>query len=172
MNQAHNNVRIMAIFVKSQRAGVAVLDGAHGLLDWRIVHYKKNEEARLIAAKKKLSELMALHMPTVVVLGRANLKQVHHAAAVESVARAIRREAAQRSIPAVTLKRATVKDAFNDFGDRSREGIASMLARMFPELAPKLPPKRKIWQGEHSAITMFDAVALAVAHWARQLDAP
>ena len=42
-----------------------------------------------------------------------------------------------------------------------------MVARMFPELLWKLPPKRKIWESEHPIMTMFDAIAMGFAYWQR-----
>jgi hypothetical protein len=174
MNLAEREVRIMAIVLRSQRAGCAVLEGALGLLDWRIVYFEKNADARVVAAKKKIANLIHLHTPSVIVLCRTRLDQAHNARAVVSVVRAIKHEAAQRLIPVMTVKRAVVRDTFKDFGIRSRAGIAAMLATMFQELAPKLPPTRKIWHGEPAIMPMFDAVALAVAYWdhhnARQLE--
>jgi hypothetical protein len=157
----------MAIVVRSQRAGCAVLEGALGLLDWRVIYFEKNVDAQIAAAKKKLTSLIHFHAPSVIVLCRTRLDQSQNPSAVASVARAIKHEAAQRLIPVLTVKRAVVQDTFKGFGIQSREGIATMLAKMFPELTPKLPPKRKIWHGEQAIMPMFDAVALAVAYWDR-----
>jgi hypothetical protein len=176
MNPTQRELCIMAIVVRSQRLGFAVLEGALGLLDWRIVYYEKNTDAQIARAKKKIALLIHLYTPSVVVLRRTPLDQALNASAVASVARTIRREAARRFIPVMPVKNAGLRGTFNAFGVRSREGIASMLAEMFPELAPKLPPERKIWHGEHAIMPMFDAVALAVAYWdhhnARQPEAP
>jgi hypothetical protein len=40
------------------------------------------------------------------------------------------------------------------------------LAQRFPELAAKLPPKRKIWQSEDYRMSIFDAASLGVAYFA------
>lgn len=176
MKPTQRELRIMAMVVRSQRLGFAVLEGALGLLEWRVVYYEKNTEAQIAAAKKKIAGLIHLHAPSVVVLCRTRLDHAHNAPRVDSVARAIKREAALRFIPVVTVKRAVVRDAFDGLGVRSREGVAATLATMFPELQPKLPSKRKIWHGEHAIMPMFDAVALAVAYWdihnSRQPEAP
>jgi len=37
---------------------------------------------------------------------------------------------------------------------------------LFPiELAPRLPPKRKVWKSEDPRMDIFDAAGLAVAFW-------
>ena len=42
--------------------------------------------------------------------------------------------------------------------------IEGILAETFPELAPKMPMRRKIWQSEDERIATFDALALAVTY--------
>ena len=37
-----------------------------------------------------------------------------------------------------------------------------------PELAAKLPPKRKIWQSEDYRMSIFDAAAVGVAYFVRR----
>ncbi len=70
----------------------------------------------------------------------------------------IRRLVDNRRIPVRFVARRTVKNAFAGH-DRNKHEIACMLAVRFPELAPKLPPKRKCWQS--------DAAALGVAYFSR-----
>jgi hypothetical protein len=48
---------------------------------------------------------------------------------------------------------------------KTKVELAATLAMIFPELAWRLPPKRKIWQSEHRRQTAFDAIALAVGYW-------
>jgi hypothetical protein len=43
--------------------------------------------------------------------------------------------------------------------------VASALARQFPDLALRLPPKRKCWQSEHYRMGIFDAAAVGVAYF-------
>jgi hypothetical protein len=44
----------------------------------------------------------------------------------------------------------------------TKYSLAEMLANRFPELADRLPPKRRIGDGEHSRMSIFDAVALVL----------
>jgi hypothetical protein len=41
------------------------------------------------------------------------------------------------------------------------------LAKQFPKLASRLPPKRKIWQSEDYRMGIFDAAAVGVAYFVR-----
>jgi len=46
--------------------------------------------------------------------------------------------------------------------------IACAVAERLPELASKLPPKRKIWQSEDYRMSIFDATAVGVAYFTRR----
>jgi hypothetical protein len=46
--------------------------------------------------------------------------------------------------------------------------IARAVAKRFPDLAAKLPRKRKIWEKEHYRMRIFDAAAVGVAYFMRR----
>jgi hypothetical protein len=60
-----------------------------------------------------------------------------------------------------------IKEFFRPFKANTKHEIASMLARIFPELFWKLPPKRRAWEPERQIMTVFDAVALGFAYCER-----
>ena len=66
-----------------------------------------------------------------------------------------------------TLKRSDVRHAFQRNGGRNKYQIAAAIVETFPELRPKLPPKRKAYQPERYNAVIFDAVALALTHQQR-----
>jgi hypothetical protein len=158
-----HEIRIVAIAIRSQRLGFAVLEGSLGLVDWRTVHYRSNSIPRIKAAMKKLMSLLALSTPSVIVIESSRLVNAPNASNVYSIRRFLKREADLRLVPMIFMKREDVRRAFRDFHARSKDAIAATLAQMFPELLSKLPPKRRIWHGEHPIMPLFDAVALAIA---------
>jgi hypothetical protein len=165
MKPDSNEIRIVAVAIRSQRLGFAVLEGSLGLVDWRTVHYQTNSIARINPAMRKMESLLTLSTPSVIVIERSRLLNAQNVANVYSIYRFLRREAKLRSIPMSVMKRKDVRNTFRHFHARSKDAIAATLAQMFPELLPKLPPKRKIWQGENAIMPLFDAIALAVAFW-------
>jgi len=70
-------------------------------------------------------------------------------------------------IPARFISRGDVNRAFVGFESNKYE-VASALARQFPDLASRLPPKRKIWQSEDYRMGIFDAAALGAAYFVRR----
>lgn len=63
--------------------------------------------------------------------------------------------------------RKDVNRAFVGFESNKYE-VASVLARQFPDLAPRLPPKRKFYESEDYRIGIFDAAAVGVAYFTRR----
>jgi len=64
-----------------------------------------------------------------------------------------------------------VNRAFVGFESNKYE-VASALAKQFPTLASKLPPKRKCWQSEDYRMGIFDAAAVGVAYFTRRKQMP
>jgi hypothetical protein len=60
-----------------------------------------------------------------------------------------------------------VNRAFIGF-ETNKYKVASVLARQFPDLAPRLPPKKKCCQGEDYRMGIFDAAAVGVAYFTRR----
>lgn len=157
--------RILAIALRSQRLGFAVIEGSVELLHWGMIHYKRNEKQRVRAAARRIAILFARFVPSVVAIEKSAAEVALNPSGPRALYRMMRKEAARRSVPVCLLNRIKVREAFCDFGVRSKDDIAALLARMFPELQPKLPPKRKVWEPEHFSMPLFDAVALAIACW-------
>lgn len=160
--------RILGISLRSQRLGFAIIEGSVDLIHWGMVYYEKNEDARVAAATRRVAALLERFAPSIVAIEKSRTAKALNPERVELLYRSIRREASHLSASTWLITRIKVREAFQDFGVRSKDEIASLLARMFPELQPSLPPKRKLWEPEHSSMPMFDAVALAVACWRRK----
>lgn len=69
----------------------------------------------------------------------------------------------------VTLERysrAQMKGTFGDAGAFTRYEIAQAIASYIPALSEKLPPVRRLWKSEDPRLSLFDAAALALTHYA------
>jgi Holliday junction resolvasome RuvABC endonuclease subunit len=80
--------------------------------------------------------------------------------------------ASKQKIRVRSFSRAKVKQAFSESGASNKQEIAIAIARRFPELAPRLPRFRKPWMSEDYRMSIFDAVALAVAYFENGKRAP
>ena len=149
-----DDLRVLALEIRPRKAGFAVFEGA-ALQDWRVAGYGPASPAM-----RRLGSLIDLHAPSIVVIRRRSF--LRKASAVANIGRNIQQEAARRMIQFRPLDASAVRALFTDRGHRTKHEIASQIADWFPELAWKLPPKRKPWQSEPHNAALFDAVAIAV----------
>ena len=75
------------------------------------------------------------------------------------------------SIPSVFVSRAEIIRLFRQCVKPTKQEIAHIIATCFPELASRLPPRRKVWKPEHWNMCLFDSVALGLTYFARHVDA-
>ncbi len=77
------------------------------------------------------------------------------------------REAQKRGIALHFLSRRDVNSAFVG-SNRNKYAIAAAVIKQLPELASRRPRQRKTWEPEHCIITIFDAAATGIAHFAEK----
>ena len=65
--------------------------------------------------------------------------------------------------------RSEIRECFSCYGAQSKEAIAGAIARLLPDFEQHLPPVRRLWMSEDYRMGLFDAVALAVTHYQREL---
>lgn len=83
---------------------------------------------------------------------------------VQKLILGLRRLGLARSLLVARYPRGAIRKAFSAEGAKTKEEVAAVIAARFPELAVKVPPKRKTWMSEDSRMAIFDAAALALAY--------
>lgn len=153
--------RILAIDLRASSFGFVAFEGPTRLLDYGVRSFRQGVNAVKVPASTKIAALIEQYEPSAVVLkhwtGDTNGKRA-------KMRQAVARQANLRRIPVRLLRRGAVRNVFAG-DDRNKYTIASALAQRFPELAARLPPKRKIWQSEDYRMSIFDAAALGVAYF-------
>lgn len=160
--------KLLGIAIRARWLGFAELDSQRCLLDWGIMFYQRRSPIELKSARKRLEGLLARMTPSAIVLVLPDARTNKVVPAVRSITRALHAAASSRSILVVTLLRTVIRDAFAPCDARAKREIALCLARMFPEIAWKLPPERKIWEKEDSRMALFDALAGVIAYRVHQ----
>ena len=152
--------RILAIDLRASSFGFVAFEGPTRLLDYGVRSFRQGVNKVKTPASMKSAALMDEYAPSAVVLKQwtedTNGKRVR-------MRQAVVRQADLRRIPVRLLSRGVIRNAFVG-NDRNKYTIASALAQRLPELATRLPPKRKIWQSEDYRMSIFDAAALGVAY--------
>lgn len=141
--------RVMGIAVSSARIGYAMfVDDL--LIDWGVSVSAAKHSTKAAA---KVRELIDLHKPHAVVTELAGSNKRKRGKTFYLL-KAVTRAVEMSEVTSVTTTRT------QSFRNKYQEAHA--LAREFPELAPRLASRRKIWLSEPRRMILFEALALAL----------
>jgi hypothetical protein len=153
--------RVLALDVRPRSLGFVVFEGHDQLLDWGVKSFRRGVNAVKVPVRKKLATLLADWRPDVVVMKRPTTTRL------VKVTRRILAIAKTRGISIRLFSRVAVRGAFPEYRENKHQ-IASAIAARFPELAARLPPKRKSWQSEDYRTSIFDAAAIGITFFKRR----
>jgi hypothetical protein len=165
MNLRIYDPRILAIDLRHRRFGFAVFEGHRLLLDWGVRAFPAVGELEARMARDRLAGLIALYAPSAIVIKKERWERAETNPHILNLVEALENEAFAHAVPIRLLEHSAVAMTFLNMGCETREQIAEALCRIFPELTPSLPLKRKSWKAEHPRMRTFDAIALGLAYW-------
>ena len=164
MTPIPNQDRVMALDIRTRSFGFVMFEGPNRMLDWGIRSFRNGVNAVKIPAAEKLLGLLDVFTPSAIVIRKRETKR---GTKKSKMLTTIERQALRRKVPVRFKSRGDVNRAFVGFESNKYE-VASALAKQFPALASRLPPKRKIWQSEDYRMGIFDAAAVGVAYFTRR----
>ena len=167
MNTIHpKQFRILAIAPSYRGFGFAVLEGRDTLVDWGVKNVEGNKNAQSL---KQVKELIAQYQPGVLVLQDTENSLRH--SRIKALSRKIIALAKVGKVGAKLFSHEQLQRIYFADGQGTKHALAEIIAKRFPEeLGSRLPPKRKVWVGEHYQMDIFDAVALALALRERHVE--
>jgi hypothetical protein len=165
MNLRIYDPKILAIDLRHRRFGYAVFEGHRVLLDSGLRFYRAVGEVEAAMATKRLAALLKSFSPSAIVIKRERWDRAQTSLHIRSLVEVMIQGASANSVPICLIAHEDVKKTFRNLGCETRDQTAAALARIFPELVWRVPPKRRAWQSEHPRMAMFDAIALGLAYW-------
>jgi len=162
-------IRVLAIDPTKRGLGFAVLEGPLTLVDWG---EKSARREKNVQSLTKTNELMRHYNPDILVL--EDWRGLRRGERIQRLLRKIIGLAKRRRLKTRCLARSQVHAVFASSGTLTKHEIARVVARCFPELAPHLPPYRRLWMNQDHRMTFFTAVALGLTffHSKRRKSAP
>jgi Holliday junction resolvasome RuvABC endonuclease subunit len=168
MSRAYTkDIRVLAIDPSTRGFGFAILEGPEKLIDWGVKETKKNKNRMTL---KLVADLIERYQPSMVVVEDYQEKGSRRSQRVSELINDISKLASNRKIRVRSVSRAKVKLAFAESGASNKHEIETAIAGRFQELAPRLPRFRKPWMSEDYRMSIFDAVALAIAFFQFQKE--
>jgi hypothetical protein len=151
--------RILALDVRPRKFGYAAFETPMRLLDSGLSRFKSTHEAAT-----RLDTLLMVFHPTVVVLRKIANHSPRNRLQTRSIVRVASRQVRRRSVRPIFLSERKIRNHFRNDGQVTKHTIATFIAATFPELACKLPPRRRAWDAEDRRMPIFDAVALGLVY--------
>jgi hypothetical protein len=154
--------RVLAIDPVARGFGFVVLEEEPlRLLDWGVTSCRKKGTGECVGP---LNRLVVRYEPTVLVLEDPQGARASREAALVAFMATTGEVIEDGPVPVELYPRSAVRDVFIRAGARTKIQIVELLANRFPELRPRVPPRRQVWEGEDSRMSIFDALSLALAH--------
>ncbi len=150
---------ILAIDPTVRGFGYVIFEGPRSPIEWGTTHYRVCKNKRCLARIKKL---ITMYQPETIVIEQS--KQSLRCERVKDLLDSVKGLARKNDIAIATYTREQVLETFGEFGKRTKHEIAQTIAEWLPELAPRLPSKRRCFETESEQYGIFDAAALALAH--------
>jgi hypothetical protein len=161
--------RILAIDVRRSRFGYALFEGPTCLLEWGagMVSLSLGRRAAAKAARRRIAPLLLRYRPSALIVRRARHTIAGKSSAHGPLLSAVLRTCMELRLPVHLVSFKDVLEAFQTEHCRNKDDIAEVLARTFPEIAVRLPPRRGKWGTERPRMVIFDALAAGVTYWRR-----
>jgi len=159
--------RVLAIDPITKGFGFAVFDGPQLLVNWGLRGTKcwPHPRHRYL---REIVKLLEVYSPDRIVVEDCLDARSRRGKRGRQLIELIITLAGERGITVRRISRAGLQRAFAPDNACTKYKIALAVVRRFPELAIRLPPNRKPWMSEPAQMGVFDAVALALAFYARQ----
>ena len=152
---------VLAIMPCSRGLGYVVFENPFVAMDWGVkqVRLRQVRDALL-----KAQVLMHMLQPSVLVLEDVDDARCRRSKRVKVLIEKLMELAAEQGVAVGRCSRWEVRMMFGRMGAVTKDDIAERIAVVVPELAPRLPPRRRIWESEHHSMAIFEAAALALTH--------
>lgn len=149
-------MRTLAIDPTTSGFGFVVIEGSGRLVDWGLTRLREPDAGSF---RERIEKLLDRMQPQLLVL-----EDMHDSRRGERAitwARLAQMCAQKRGIQVEKVGRAEVAEHFVSSG-ATRWDIGLAISRFFPELAPSLPKKRRIWESEDRRMAIFTAASFAL----------
>lgn len=137
------------------------MEGPKQLIDWGVKEVKDNSSYRCL---KKIEYLIDFYLPDIIVVEEP-IKGSRRCSRVKELIEDILSLALKKRVKISQVSRPKVKEVFASAGAKTKHDIAELIAEQFAELSLRLPPCRKPWMSEDYRMSIFNAMAFALAFY-------
>ena len=151
---------VLAVAPVSRGLGYALFEDPKSPIDWcvKTARFRKEE-----ACQRHVESLITFYQPDVLVLQK--FEETTNRSRVAALNDALSVLGAYTGVEVTRLDRNNVQTVFDEFGSKTKFGIAKTIAEWLPELGVQMPRYRRPWRNEDHSMAMFEAAALALSYY-------
>jgi hypothetical protein len=163
-NRRDRSRLVLAVHPTTRGFGFVVFEDRQ-TIDWGVKCVCGDKNRKALA---KIDELMTWYRPDVIVLEDALGPTSRRAERIRQLHRDVVGLADTRKVPVMQFARSDIRAAFASRKATTRYEIAEAVSRELSDLAPWLPPPKKIWMSEDRRLSIFDAASLGLTFFEAQ----
>lgn len=165
MKERDSPARVLAIDPTSRGFGFVILEGPRLVVDWGVKTGRATSIEREQQLLARIDDLIRHYRPQIIVLEKVGDSGSRRGGRVRLLIGAIGNMAAWQGIAVRRISISRVRRVFSTFGAQSKHDIACVVVMHLPEIAVRVPRRRKPWMGEDYRMAVFDAAALALTYF-------
>lgn len=148
----------LALYPYYKGFGFAVMENHTKPLEYGVIRQK--HRFQLQSAVTRIDKLMDFYRPVLILVQDYKFKDTNAAKLISKIVQI----AEVKNIKLYQYSRQQIRDVFEVFGATSKYRIAAKIVEAIPELAPRMPRIRKMWENEDYNMPIFNAISLALTH--------
>lgn len=156
---SNENARFLGISVSAHSFGFVVIENKTAL-DCGVRTCYRDQFDQCLG--DRFERILRAYHPSEVIILSARSKAANQRTAVTR--EAIKNTSITNEAPVVHIRASALRLHFAQYNAQTKHEVALAVARIFPELAWHLPPKRKPWQNEHYRMAIFQAAGAVITH--------
>ncbi|MCG8604618.1 hypothetical protein MJD09_06400 [bacterium] len=151
--------RVVGLDPTSHGFGYVVFEGPERLIDWGHAQVQPISNAR---SMERIARLLTRYMPDAVVIEDTDHRSSRRRYRVRMLLKSVARFSEKSGAKIERISPEEVRKHFAEVGAQTKHQVAQHIASTYVELAPHLPPPRKIWMSEDERMSIFDAAAFVL----------
>lgn len=163
MNPSRSLGLVLAVHPTSKGFGWVLFEGPHSPVVWGIANAKRDRSA---TSMRRFEALLNQYQPAVVVLEEYSQDKSRRGNRIQELSQTMSGFARNRDIAVAVYSREVVGQQVTGDTSANRYAIAQAVCDLFGIFRLRMPNKRDLWQSEDARQCLFDAVALAMTHFA------
>lgn len=158
---------ILSVYPTSHGFAFVLFEGPEAPFDWGVKDIREKKKNTKIL--DDVRTIIERYHPEILVIEDTSMRHVRRVARIKRLYRMLRHLADVEQLDVHRYTRGDIRACFAPVGAVTKYEIAQAIATQIPAFAHRLPRVRKLWMSEDPRQSLFDAAALGLTYYARQV---